>query len=69
MLSDIKQFQEIMCSAGFSIEFGISYIKQLFSSCARLMDQYLNFLDRNIRRLKKLAEGYLNTIIDWGVLD
>ena len=30
---------------------------------------FYNFLGRNIRRLKILVEGYLNTVIDWGIMD
>lgn len=66
---DFSAFQQTVCQAGFTVEFGISYIKRLFEWCASVLDDYLKFLERNIRRLKLLAEEYLNTVIDWGVID
>lgn len=68
-VTDFLAFQQTVCAAGFTIEFGISYIKRLLEWCASVIDGFNKFLERNIRRLKILAEQYLNTIIDWGVLD
>ena len=69
IISDFLQFQQIICSAGFTVEFGISYIKSLLGWCKEQMEAYLNWVNRKIRSLKLSLEGYLNTLIDWGVLD
>ena len=37
--------------------------------CSSLMDDYLKFIERNYRRLRLLVDGYLNTLIDWGLFD
>lgn len=68
-VNDFLSFQSTVCSAGFTVEFGVSYIKKLFEWCLSVVEEYNAFLERNIRRLKLMAEGYLNTVIDWGVLD
>ena len=68
-ITDFTAFQQTVCAAGFSIEFGISYIKKLFEWCADIIMSFYNFLGRNIKRLKILVEGYLNTVIDWGIMD
>lgn len=68
-ITDFLAFQQTVCQAGFTVEFGISYIKRLFEWCASVLDDYFKFLERNIKRLKLLAEEYLNTVIDWGVID
>lgn len=68
-ITDFSAFQRTVCNAGFTTEFGISYIKKLFEWCAGVVDEYLRFLERNIRKIKIMAEEYLNTLIDWGVLD
>lgn len=67
-ITDFNQFQQTVCAAGFTVEFGISYIKKLFEWCSETIDGYLKFLERNIRRLKLLAEKYLNTLIDWDIM-
>lgn len=68
-ITDFTAFQQTVCAAGFSIEFGISYIKKLLEWYIDIIMSFYNFLDRNIRRLKILVEGYLNTVIDWGIMD
>lgn len=68
-VTDFSAFQQTVCQAGFTVEFGVSYIKRLFEWCASVLDGYFKFLERNIKRLRLLAEGYLNTVIDWGVID
>ena len=67
-ITDFSQFQQTVCAAGFTVEFGISYIKKLFEWCSETIDSYLKFLERNIKRLKLLAEKYLNTLIDWDIM-
>lgn len=68
-ITDFTAFQQTVCAAGFSIEFGISYIKKLLEWYIDIIMSFYNFLGRNIRRLKILVEGYLNTVIDWGIMD
>lgn len=68
-VTDFSAFQQTVCAAGFTVEFGISYIKKLFEWCSSTINEYLQFLERNIRRLKLLAEKYLNTLIDWDIID
>jgi len=69
IISDFLKFQQIICSAGFTVEFGISYIKSLLGWCKEQMEAYLSWVERKIKSLKLALEGYLNTVIDWGVLD
>lgn len=66
---DFEQFRKLICEAGFTVEFGISYIKQLFNFIKGAVEEYLAFITRQWKRLKLLAEEYLNTVIDWGVID
>lgn len=66
---DFDQFRRLICEAGFTVEFGISYIKQLFNFIKGAVEEYLAFITRQWKRLKLLAEEYLNTVIDWGVID
>lgn len=66
---DFDQFRRLICEAGFTVEFGISYIKQLFNFIKGAVEEYLSFITRQWKRLKLLAEEYLNTVIDWGVID
>lgn len=68
-ITDFSAFQQTVCDAGFTIEFGISYIKKLFEMCASLMDEYLRFIERNYKRLRLLIDEYLNMLIDWGLFD
>ena len=68
-ITDFVAFQQTVCDAGFTVEFGVSYIKKLFEMCASLMDDYLKFIERNYKRLRLLVDGYLNTLIDWGLFD
>lgn len=67
--NDINVFRETVCNAGFTVEFGISYIKQLFMSFKAVVEEYLSFLERYWKRLRLAAEEYLNIVIDWGVMD
>ena len=69
IVSDFQQFQQTVCSAGFSLEFGISYIKQFLEWCKEQVEVYLKWCERQIKRLKLMVESYLNQLIDWGVLD
>ena len=66
---DFDQFRRLICEAGFTVEFGISYIKQLFNFIKGAVEEYLAFITRQWKRLKLLAEEYLNMVIDWGVID
>lgn len=68
-IDNFTVFQQTVCNAGFTVEFGISYIKKLFEWCSNTINEYISFLDRNIRRLKLMAESYLNTVIDWGIIE
>lgn len=68
-IDDFIVFQETVCNAGFTVEFGISYIKQLLEWCSAQVAEFTSFLKRNIKRLKLLLEDYLNTVIDWGIID
>lgn len=69
IISDISQFQQIVCSAGFTVEFGISYIKSMLDWCKEQMEKYMQWLERQIKSLKLALENYLNTVIDWGAID
>lgn len=69
IISDYQQFQQTVCSAGFTVDFGISYIKQLLAYCKEEMETYLDWLERQIKRLKLACEEYLNQLIDWGFMD
>ena len=68
-ITDFGAFQQTVCDARFTVEFGVSYIKKLFEMCSSLMDDYLKFIERNYKRLRLLVDGYLNTLIDWGLFD
>ena len=67
--NDFLKFQQIVCDAGFTAEFGISYIKQLFAWIKGIVEEYLQFIERQWKRLRLLAESYLNLVIDWGIID
>jgi len=67
--TDFLKFQQIVCDAGFTAEFGISYIKQLFAWIKGIVEEYLQFIERQWKRLRLLAESYLNLVIDWGIID
>lgn len=69
IVSDFQQFQQTVCSAGFTVDFGVSYIKQLLNYCKEQIETYLDWVDRQIKRIKLLCEEYLNTLIDWGFMD
>ena len=69
IISDFSQFQKIVCSAGFTVTFGISYIKNLLGWCKEQMEGYLSWIERKKKELMLLAEEYLNTLFDWGVID
>ena len=69
IVSDFSKFQRIVCSAGFTVEFGISYIKQLLNWCRDQIEMYLEWLERKIKELRLQIERYLNQLIDWGLLD
>lgn len=69
IISDFSKFQQMVCSAGFTVEFGISYIKEFLGWCRDQLETYYKWFERKIRSLKKLIEGYLNELIDYGVLD
>lgn len=66
---DFDQFRRLICEAGFTVEFGISYIKQLFNFIKGAVEEYLAFITRQWKKLKLFAEEYLNMVIDWGVID
>lgn len=66
---DFDQFRRLVCEAGFTVEFGISYIKQLFNFIKGAVEEYYGFINRQWKRLKLLAEEYLNVVIDWGIID
>lgn len=69
IISDFSKFQQTVCSAGFTIEFGISYIKKLLNWCKEQLCIWIDWCERKWKELKKKAEAYLNQLIDWGVLD
>ena len=69
IISDFQQFQQTVCSAGFTVEFGISYIRQVLEFCKEEIETYLDWCERQIKRLKLEVEKYLNTLIDWGFMD
>lgn len=69
VISDFTRFQQTVCSAGFTVEFGISYIKEFLGWCRDQLETYYKWFERKIRTLKKLIERYLNELIDLGVLD
>ena len=69
IISDFSQFQQIVCSAGFTLEFGISYIKRALNYCREQLEKGLAWCERQIRRLKLLCEDYLNRLSDWGFMD
>lgn len=69
IISDFSQFQQVVCSAGFTVDFGIAYIKNLLSWCKSQIEGYYSWVNRKIKTLKMALEGYLNTLIDWGILD
>ena len=69
VISDFSQFQQMVCSAGFTVEFGISYIKEFLGWCKDQLETYYRWLARKIRQLKKLCEDYLDQLIDYGVID
>lgn len=69
VISDFSQFQQIVCSAGFTVEFGISYIKEFLGWCKEQLETYTKWFERKIRSLKKLLENYLNELIDLEVID
>lgn len=68
-LTDFTTFQQTVCKYGFTVEFGISYIKKLLDWIKTIIEEYTSFIDRNWRKLKRMAEGYLNQVIDWGIVD
>lgn len=69
VISDFSKFQQVVCSAGFTVEFGISYIKEFLGWCKDQAMTYENWIGRKIRSLRKLCEKYLDTLIDMGVID
>ena len=68
-LEDFSAFQQTVCRYGFTVEFGISYIKKFLEWAKAIITEYIEFLDRNYRILKRMAEEYLNMVIDWGIMD
>lgn len=66
---DFNTFRSTICNAGFTVEFGISYIKRLFASIKSVIEEYLSFLERSLKRLRLAVEEYLNIIIDWGIME
>lgn len=69
VISDFTKFQQVVCSAGFTVEFGISYIKEFLGWCKDQAMTYENWIGRKIRSLRKLCEKYLDTLIDMGVIE
>lgn len=69
VISDFSKFQQIVCSAGFTVEFGISYIKEFLGWCKDQIMTYENWIGRKVRSLRKLCEKYLDTLIDMGVIE
>ena len=69
IVSDFTAFADTLCKYGLTFEFGISYIKSAFDWCRRQLDNYFGIINRNKEKVMNWIQGYLDTVIDWGIID
>lgn len=69
IVSDFTEFANTLCKWGLTFEFGISFVKQGIDWCRKQLDNYFGIISRNKDRIINWIQGYLDTVIDWGIID
>lgn len=68
-ISDLQTFSETICKWGFTFEFGIAMIRSILNQFKAQLMGYIKWFDKQIRKFKKMLEGYLNFCISTGIID
>lgn len=69
LLSDYTNFKNIVCSYGFSYEFGIGIIKEILIAYKAKLIEFANMIKKKVSQIKGLVIQYVNWIMDIGVSD
>lgn len=68
-ISDFDTFSKTICKWGFTFEFGIAMIRSILNQFKEQLMGYVKWFDNQIRKFKKMLEGYLNFCISSGIID
>ena len=69
VVGDFREFKNQVCSFGFTYNFGLSAVKEMLNQYYAMCTEFLDMLDRNKERVRRLLQKYLDTLIDIGVFD
>ena len=62
-------FRQQICSAGFTFMWGLNYIRDYGEEILAQINEWVDIITRNRKRIKKRLESYFYSIEDFGIFD
>lgn len=69
VVSSYEQFRNQICSSGFTFMWGLNYLRDKGESILAQINEWVDIIMRNRKRIKKRLESYYYAIEDFGILD
>lgn len=68
-ISSFDNFRRQICSAGFTFMWGLNYIRDYGEQILAQINEWVDIITRNRKRIKKRLESYFYSIEDFGIFD
>lgn len=69
IISDYNQFADTVCNFGFTFNFGLTAIKSLLNFYKKLLNNFIDMLERKKDNIRRMIQTFINKLIDSGIFD
>lgn len=68
VVTSYEQFRNQICSSGFTFMWGLGYLRDFGESILAQINEWVDIITRNRKRIKKRLENYYYAIEDFGIM-
>lgn len=68
-VASFDAFRQQICSSGFTFMWGLNYLRDYGESILAQINEWVDIITRNRKRIKKRLESYFYAIEDFGIMD
>ena len=68
-VASFDAFRQQICSAGFTFMWGLNYLRDYGEQILAQINEWVDIISRNRKRIKKRLESYFYAIEDYGIFD
>lgn len=69
VVSDYDTFKDQICNYGFTFTFGLSAIKKILNFYDRMLNGFLDMIERRKEAIRRMIQSYIDQLINWGIFD